>query len=105
MKSIRWTIWILGTLLVVATVDSRPDPPAVNPSTALAKVLQLPDCSCDTATRLSDAIATSVPVPVSLVAAEASQPYRPSDRMILTGQAADPSPPTPQAGRKLFFQS
>ena len=34
MKTIWCTIWILSALLVVATVDAQPDPPALNPSTA-----------------------------------------------------------------------
>jgi hypothetical protein len=104
MKSIRWTIWVLGAFLILASLDSQPDPPAVNPQSALSGVLQH-DCSCDSATVSYDSLAASFPSPVSSVAADAFEPYRPSDRMILTVHAADPSPPASPAGRKLFFQS
>ncbi len=93
MKSIRCTIWILLSFVVIATLDSQPDPPAVNPSTTLCKVLQH-DSLCAPEVQRFDSLATSFAFPVSLVAADACQPHRPSDRLILTVQAADPSPPT-----------
>ena len=77
----------------MATLDARPDPPAVNPNTAQCKVLQLHDYSWDAATPRCDSPAASSPLPVRLVAADAWAPDRPSDRMILAGQAADSSPP------------
>jgi hypothetical protein len=94
MKSIQYTIWVLLALLVAAALDPQPDPPAVNPSTTLCKVLQH-DYSCDNAVRRRDSLAPSSPCPVSLVAAAACKPDCPSDRMIFTVQAADPSPPSP----------
>src|ERR1700691_5816605 len=96
MKPIRYTIWILLAFVVIATLDSQPDPPAVNPTSTLCKVLQH-DCSCAPAAQRCDSLATSSACPVILVAADACQPHRPSDRMILTVQAADPSPPCSQA--------
>jgi hypothetical protein len=98
MKSIWCTVWILGALLVIATLDALPDPPAVvNPSTARCEVLQLHNYSWETAPRRSDSLTTPYPFPVSLVAGDGCEPYRPSDRMVLTVQAADPSPPVPQS--------
>jgi hypothetical protein len=105
MKAIRWTIWILGALLIMATLDSQPDPPAVNPSTALSTVLPQHECDCDAAVQYYDSLDTVSSFPVSLIAADASEPHHPSDRMIQTVQAADPSPPASHAGRKLFFPS
>ena len=92
MKSISTTIWILAILLVVATLDNVPDPPAVNP-TAVCKVLQVHDYSGDAATRLADSLSAPDTLSVSFVSADLSDPYRPSDRIILSGQAADSSPP------------
>jgi hypothetical protein len=91
MHSIRWTIWLLLAFVLIATVDSQPDPPAVNPSSALCKVLQ-PDCSCAPVTPCNSVV-TCDPFPISFVAADAFEPFRPTDRMILTVHAADTSPP------------
>ena len=94
-------IWILSASLVMGMVDSVPDPPGVNPSATQCKVLQLDDCSCDTVTR-HDSLSTAYSIPVNFVAADAREPYRPTDRIVHTGQAADPSPPAPQSRRKSF---
>jgi hypothetical protein len=104
MKSIRGTIWVLLAFVVIATLDSQPDPPAVNPSSTLCKILQH-DCSCAPAAERCDSLVASSIPPVRLVAADACQPLRPNDRLILTVQAADPSPPSSQAPREPSFQS
>ena len=100
MKFISCTIWVVGALLVIAALDTRPDPPAVNPSTAIYKVLQLHDSSCDAEVRRGDSPAHSDPFSVSSVPAETCEPYRPSNQLVLTERAADPSPPATQTGRK-----
>ena len=105
MKWICRTIWILGVLLIVAALDARPDPPAVNPNPALCQVSQLHACSCEIAARRYDFPITSYPVAVSFVAADGFEPSRPSDRMVLTGQPADPSPHVKQDQHKLSFKS
>jgi hypothetical protein len=92
MKLVRYTIWVLLTFVVIATLDSQPDPPAVNPSTARCTVLQH-DCTCETVAQRCDSVATASPFPISLLAAEASEPPRPTDGMVFTVHAADPSPP------------
>lgn len=79
--------------MVIATLDTQPDPPAVNPSSALSKVLQPHDCCCDAATLRCDSLDISHPLPVNLVAADAYEPRIPIDRLDLTVQGADPSPP------------
>jgi hypothetical protein len=91
-------------LLVIATLDSQPDPPAVNPSSNLCKVLPH-NFACDTATERRDFVTTTSPFPLRLVAADAYRPHRPVDRMILTVHAADPSPPAHSGRRAPFFQS
>lgn len=105
MRSLSCTIWILAALLIAAVLDDIPDPPAANPRAAVCKVLHLRDYAGDTAMRRGDSVATPDPFPVSLVAPDTCESCRPSDCMVLTGQAADPSPPAPRVGRKLAFQS
>jgi hypothetical protein len=105
MKFISYAIWILGALLVVAALDALPDPPALNPSSAADKVLQLHDYSCDTAIERCDFFVGSAPSPVALLAAGTYKPWHPSDPMVITGLAADSSPPLLQDGRKLTLQT
>jgi hypothetical protein len=100
MKFISYAIWILGALLVVAALDALPDPPALNPSAAADKVLQLHDYSCDTAIERGDSFAGSAPSPVALPATGTYKPWHPSYPMVVTGLAADSSPPRLQDGRK-----
>ena len=102
MKWIWCTMWILGAFLVIGMLDAVPDPPAVNPSTALSGALQRDSCACDTVAPRCDCLDTSYPVAVSLLAADACEPQPSGDRLVLTRQAADSSPPAPQAIRKTF---
>ncbi len=92
MKSIRCTIWVLLAFVVIAALDSQPDPPALNPGTSLCKVLQH-NYALSTATQHCDSLSTPSLFPVKLLAADTREPHHPSDRLILTVQAADPSPP------------
>ena len=99
MKSIWCTIWVLGVLLVVATLDAQPDPPAVNPSPTLCKIVQSHATTGDAVARHYESVRTSYPFRVNLRAVDACEPYRPSDRMVLTAQASDTSPPATRAAR------
>jgi hypothetical protein len=94
MKSIRWTVSILCALLVLSTIDTQPDPPAVSPSTTLCKILPSHDFACETILG-DESLRPTYPLPVSVIAMVASKPSRPSDRLVMTGQASDPSPPGP----------
>jgi len=105
MKSLSCTIWILAALLIAAVIDDIPDPPAVSPRAAVCKVLHLRDYYCDIAMQRGDSLPSPDPFPVSLAAPDTCQTCRPSDCMVLAGQAADPSPPAPRIGRKPAFQS
>jgi hypothetical protein len=104
MKLIRYTIWALLAFVVIAALDSQPDPPALNPGTSLCKVLQHND-AFSTATQRCDSLTTPSLFPVNWLAADTRETHHPSDRLILTVQAADPSPPLPQANCKPSFQS
>ena len=105
MRLVACTIWILAALVALATFDSLPDPPATNPRAAACKVLHLRDYAGDTALRRDASLATPDPLPASFVAADTCEFCRPSDCLVLTGQAADSSPPAPRVGRKPAFQS
>ncbi|HEY7334773.1 MAG TPA: hypothetical protein VH639_07805 [Bryobacteraceae bacterium] len=84
----------MGALLVTATLDARPDPPAVSPRPAACKVFQFHDCYCPfPPLRGEILIAASHPLLIAPLARESGEPRRPVERAVLAGQAADPSPP------------
>ncbi len=103
MKSISCTIWIVSALLLLAALDARPDPPAENPAFSACKVVHLQDCLCPAPARRCDAPGASSPQPAIFVAADAGDAWRPSDRMVRIGQAADTSPPMLCARRQSFL--
>jgi len=100
MKSISCIVWILGALLVIATLDALPDPPAVNPGTVVCKVLRVHDLSCGKDPQSCDSVNTAYSFPVSFIVADTCEAPRPSEQMVLTGHVADSSPPSTP-----FFQS
>jgi hypothetical protein len=103
MKPKSYLIWVLGALLAIAAVDNIPDPPAVNPHTVsvasrlcnarggVCEQRLNPDWSCNCSHHQLRSIAFTA----------AAEPNLPSDRVVLTGQAADPSPPALAARRDL----
>jgi hypothetical protein len=95
MKSTSSTVWIIGALflLVVATLDTVPDPPAVNPGPALCKVLQLHDSALDSGPPRGHSGGTNDVFSAGFETADSFDPWCPVDVVILTGQAADSSPP------------
>ncbi|MGI8745748.1 MAG: hypothetical protein ACR2NN_24870 [Bryobacteraceae bacterium] len=97
MKSSWCIVWILGALLVIATLDNLPDPPAANPATAQFKASCLHEYSVATAAQCCESLGASFRFPIRFVAADRFEPHRRSDRMVLTVQAADPSPPALQS--------
>jgi hypothetical protein len=104
MKLLSCTIWILGALVVISTLDALQDPPAVSPSSVVGQALSLRHCSCDAVMWRSDCPGTSYPAPLGVVAADVCKLHRPSNRLVFTGNAGDPSPPVPVV-RKLTCQS
>ena len=93
MKSTSCIIWVLGLLLAIASVDTIPDPPAVNPrSVSAASVCELRGDVCE---RLNSGWFISSLVQVRWIAfTSAYEPKLPTDWIALTGLATDPSPPT-----------
>jgi hypothetical protein len=102
IRSIWCTIWTLGALLLIATLDNRRDPPATNPDGAqfkLSKAMCLEKSPDGNAAQLCESLAIPLPFPIQFVAADPSPSDRLSNRMVLTEQAADASPPARQARR------
>jgi hypothetical protein len=95
MKHHTYLLWILGAVLAVASVDTIPDPPAVNPH------------SVNVSSRLHDHAGAAFEQRLNcgwfcfsshlhatrIAFTSASEPSLPRDWIVLSGQAADTSPP------------
>jgi hypothetical protein len=89
-RSIRCTVWILGALLVLALLDSIPDPPAVNPHTVTVKVASARAESVPQHSSSPDLLAQ---FRTGRIFVEDTEPDCPSTLIAEEGQASDPSPP------------
>ena len=96
MKSLVHLALVLSALMVAASMDAVPDPPAVNPHSLDLKIvglMEVPDASPEQ--RLhggSPYLALFLPVRrVDFV--ETVKPARPSDHIAWVSAAGDPSPP------------
>ncbi len=96
MKSICYMVLALGALILVASIDAVPDPPAVNPHSASVKAPCLREFAGgfreERVTCNSASISPHVPIRRARLT-DAVDPNRPSAGIALTGHAADPSPP------------
>jgi hypothetical protein len=95
MKTNPYLLWILGAVLALASVDTIPDPPAVNPHTVNA-VSRLCDFGGGAPEQLLNRgwFCFSSHLHATRIAfISASEPTLPRDWIVLTGQAADTSPP------------
>jgi hypothetical protein len=94
MKSRPCVVWLLGLLLAIASVDTLPDPPAVNPRTGT-----IASFICEARGEVyerrlrSDSSLSSLLQVRWIVFTSAYEPNLPSDRIVLAGFATDPSPP------------
>jgi hypothetical protein len=95
MKLRSCTIWVLGLLLAITAVDTVPDPPAVNPR-AVGVACILGDVCGEAHERwLNSDSSVSLLLQVRWVAfMSAYEPNLPADRIVQTGFATDPSPPS-----------
>ena len=96
MKSLVYIALVLSVLMVAASVDAVPDPPAVNPHSSDLKIvglLEVPDTSPEQ--RLHGVVpCLAVFLPVRRFDfIETVQPSRPSDQIAWVSAAGDPSPP------------
>ena len=96
MRSVSCAVLMLSALMVAASIDGIPDPPAVTPHALNVKAPCLREfvggrgeerLTCDSVRILAH-------VPIHRVSlADALKPMRPSDWITSAGYAADSSPP------------
>jgi hypothetical protein len=91
MKSLCWVLSILA-LLVISTLDARPDPPAVSPGATTGKILTLHQHSGGAASVTPAAVWTNPDSNWQRVLADVPA-FRPVDQPDFTALASDPSPP------------
>jgi len=104
MKSKSCIIWVLGALMAIASVDTAPDPPAVNPHTVsvASRLCVARGGVCER--HLTSDWSCSSHLQIRWIAfTSAYEPNLPSDRIALKGFAADPSPPAFETRRSLYF--
>jgi hypothetical protein len=95
MKLRSCTIWVLGLLLAIASVDTIPDPPAVNPRAVAVACIFCDVCGDVHERWLNSDSSISLLLQVRWTAfTSAYEPNLPKDRIVLTGFATDPSPPS-----------
>ena len=94
MKSTASTIWVLGLLLAIASVHTRLHPPAVSPH-SVNGISLLREVGADMHERQLDSELSSSSLHqvrgITFTSAYESTPF--ADLTVLTGLAADPSPP------------
>lgn len=95
MKSLSYVVFVLSALMVSASMDAVPDPPALTPHTVNVKALCLREfVGAFREQRLTYALFISPHVTIHPVSpADATKPKRSSDWITLAGYATDPSPP------------
>jgi len=96
MKSLAYIALVLSVLMVAASVDAVPDPPAVNPHSLDLKIvglLEVPDVSPELHLHgVSPSLALFLPLRrVDFM--ETVKSSRPSDQIARLNTAGDPSPP------------
>ena len=92
MRLASRTIWVLLALLVAATLDRQPDPPAANPNTAVLHVLSL-HCDCWGTVSFSDSRPPSDAAHTRLASVEPPERFRGTDPAAIAAHVADSSPP------------
>jgi hypothetical protein len=94
VSAIRCVIWILGALLVLATLDSVPDPPAANPiSVKSGTAVAAPGALAPDIRGVTLPSALSVPIVCFTASRGMQTDSRTRQPLTLTEQAADASPP------------
>lgn len=95
MKLQSSIIWVLAVFMVIALVDAIPDPPAVNPHTVsvASRISEARGGVCERRLQCDWSRASSHLKMLRLAVTWDYEPNLPSDWIVLTGYAADPSPP------------
>jgi hypothetical protein len=92
-KLIWCMVWVLGVMLIAASLDASPDPPAVDPHGAMIKALNLRDCAGCLQNQPSLAAMPYRAQTQRIAFTHEDEPDGPGDFIARTGQAADSSPP------------
>jgi hypothetical protein len=93
MKASSYIFWILAAAMVIASVDTIPDPPAINPHTAVSHMCEVGSKVCDQGYDRGW-FCFSAHLQASRIALlAASEPSLPTDWIVSTGNATDSSPP------------
>jgi hypothetical protein len=90
-RHLVWCIWILAALLVAASVDAIPDPPALDPHFAAMKVPSPSGLAVHNPPGDSSSLPPFQARECVLVGD--SEPHFPAEVLAQMEQAADPSPP------------
>ena len=90
-RPLVWCIWILAALLVVASVDAIPDPPALDPHFAAMKVPSLSGLAVQNLPGNDSSLAPFQARGAVFVGD--TEPDCPATAIAQMEQAADPSPP------------
>jgi len=86
-------VWVLALVLIVASLDAAPDPPAVDPHGVTAKAFSVRDGASSFRHQPGAATMPSQTQAQGIVFAYEDEPDRPSALMAETRHATDPSPP------------
>lgn len=92
MKFFTQIVWLLGALLVIATLDNVPDPLANSPSKTQFSVSSLHEHSVDVVTPIGFAGLPAF-LPAESCPTDGVESLLYSDRDVAVEHAADPSPP------------
>ena len=97
MRTKPYLLWILGAILAVTAVDSIPDPPAVNPHTVnvVSRLSESGSKACEQRFNIGWFCFSSHLHATRIAFTSAFEPSLPRDFIVLTGLAADTSPPAP----------
>jgi hypothetical protein len=102
MRLIRGCIWILCALLLITSVDAKPDPPAVDPHLVSVKMTRPSGCAKGPCSLSGKASSPNFPelfhTQEAVFVADIVTDY-PTSIIAETEQAADPSPPMAPAVR------
>jgi len=93
LKRFIWcTIWILGAVLVSVSLDSTPDPPALDPQARIVKVDAPSECPQCLSSSLVNGGSPGLQQQKAFFEADAN-PHRPMAILAEAGRATDTSPP------------
>ena len=84
---------VLGVMLIVASLDAVPDPPAIDPHGAMAKASSLAKCTGSLCDQPAAGTLQTRAQTQRITFTHEEEPNRPTDFMAEAGQATDLSPP------------